>query len=98
MHHKQTVSSMEKTVQTVSAQPQDASVILTEDRLRLKDFEYAQPLHDLAFLLEIDALAHDKEVPKYRIFSLSRAAYSLDGYSTNIDKWLDGSLGDYELD
>ncbi len=89
---------MEKTFQTVSAQPQDASVISTEDRLRLRDFEYAQPLHDLAFLLEIDALAHDKEVPKYRIFSLSRAAYSLDGYSTNIDRWLDGLLGDSELD
>jgi histidinol phosphatase-like PHP family hydrolase/predicted nuclease with RNAse H fold/dephospho-CoA kinase len=52
----------------------------------------------LAFLLEIDALANESEVPKYRTFSLWRAALSLDSYSTTIDRWLDGTLPDEQLD
>jgi histidinol phosphatase-like PHP family hydrolase/predicted nuclease with RNAse H fold/dephospho-CoA kinase len=68
------------------------------DYFRLRDFEYAQPLYDLAYLLEIDALSKGQEIPKYRTFSLWRAAYSFDGYSTALDKWLDGQLSDASLD
>src|SRR6266446_10002888 len=71
---------------------------IAEDYFRIRDFEYAQPLYDLAFLLEIDALANESEVPKYRTFSLWRAALSLDCYSTTIDRWLDGTLPDDGLD
>lgn len=65
---------------------------------RLRDFEYAQPLYDLAFLLEVDALSKGAEAPKYRTFSLWRAGYSLDGYGTTIDRWLDGEIKDEDLD
>ena len=65
---------------------------------RLRDFEYVQPLYDLAFFLEIDALSKGTEVPKYRTFSLWRAGYSLDGYGTSIDRWLDGDAIDADLD
>lgn len=65
---------------------------------RLRDFEYAQPLYDLAFLLEVDALCKGAEAPKYRTFSLWRAGYSLDGYGTTIDRWLDGEIKDEDLD
>jgi histidinol phosphatase-like PHP family hydrolase/predicted nuclease with RNAse H fold/dephospho-CoA kinase len=37
-------------------------------------------------------------VPKYRTFSLWRAGYSLDGYGTTIDRWLDGTARDEDLD
>jgi hypothetical protein len=52
----------------------------------------------LAFLLEVDALAKRIEIPKYRTFSLWRAGYSLDGYGTTIDRWLDGLLNSEGLD
>ena len=68
------------------------------DYFRIRDFEYVQPLYDLAFLLEVDALAKGTEVPKYRTFSLWRAGYSLDGYGTTIDQWLEGKSGDESLD
>jgi histidinol phosphatase-like PHP family hydrolase/predicted nuclease with RNAse H fold/dephospho-CoA kinase len=68
------------------------------DYFRIRDFEYVQPLYDLSFLLEVDALAKGAEVPKYRTFSLWRAAYSLDGYGTTIDRWLEGKSGDESLD
>jgi histidinol phosphatase-like PHP family hydrolase/predicted nuclease with RNAse H fold/dephospho-CoA kinase len=68
------------------------------DYFRVRDFEYVQPLYDLAFLLEVDALAKRAQVPEYRTFSLWRAAYSLDGYGTTIDRWLDGLAGDDDLD
>jgi len=68
------------------------------DYFRIRDFEYVQPLYDLAFLLEVGALARGVEVPKYRTFSLWRAAYSLDGYGTTIDRWLDGTARDEDLD
>src|SRR5690349_58477 len=71
---------------------------IPEDYFRIRDFEYVQPLYDLAFLLEIDALANESEVPKYRTFSLWRAALSLDSYSTTVDQWLDGTLPDAQLD
>lgn len=74
------------------------TVDLPNDYLRIRDFEYAQPLYDLAYLLEVDAMAKVLEVPKYRTFSLWRAAYSFDGYSTTIDEWLDGKAGDRVLD
>lgn len=70
----------------------------TADYFRIRDFEYAQPLYDLAFLLEVAALAKGAEVPKYRTFSLWKAAYSLDGYGTMIDRWLDGTAQDSDLD
>lgn len=65
---------------------------------RRRDFEIVQPLYDLAFLLEVGALSSGAEPPKYRTFSLWRAAYSLDGYSTVIDRWMDGELQDQDLD
>ena len=65
---------------------------------RIRDFEYVQPLYDLAFLLEVGSLAKGSDVPKYRTFSLWRAGYSMDGYGTNIDRWLDGSAADSDLD
>jgi len=68
------------------------------DYFRIRDFEYVQPLYDLAFLLEVDALAKGTEIPKYRTFSLWRAGYSLDGYGTTIDRWLDGTGRDEDLD
>ncbi len=71
---------------------------LDNDYLRIRDFEYVQPLYDLAFLLEVDALARNADVPKYRTFALWRAAYSLDGYGTTIDQWLDGTIGKADLD
>ena len=71
---------------------------LSDDYFRIRDFEYAQPLYDLAFLLEVEALRTGKDIPKYRIFSLWKAAYRMDGYTTSIDRWLDGKLRDKELD
>ena len=65
---------------------------LGSDYFRIRDFEYVQPLYDLAFLLEVDALAKGTEVPKYRTFSLWRAGYSLDGYGTTVDRWLDRAV------
>jgi histidinol phosphatase-like PHP family hydrolase/predicted nuclease with RNAse H fold len=82
------------TLASVSTPPQSIS----DDYFRIRDFEYAQPLYDLAFLLEVDALRTGREVPKYRIFSLWKAAYRLDGYTTAIDRWLDEQLPDRELD
>lgn len=82
--------------------PGESEVISTasldRDYFRIRDFEYVQPLYDLAFLLEVDALAKGTEVPKYRTFSLWRAGYSLDGYGTTIDRWLDGITHDEDLD
>ena len=71
---------------------------LHREYFRVRDFEFVQPLYDLAFLLEIDALTKGLEVPKYRTFSLWRAAYRLDGYGTAIDRWLEGAIPDQELD
>lgn len=65
---------------------------------RIRDFEYVQPLYDLAFLLEIDAISKGIEPPKYRTFSLWRAGLSLDSYGTTIDRWLDGELSAVDLD
>jgi histidinol phosphatase-like PHP family hydrolase/predicted nuclease with RNAse H fold/dephospho-CoA kinase len=71
---------------------------VAEDYFRIRDFEYVQPLYDLAFLLEIDALATESEVPKYRTFSLWRAALSLDSYNAIIDRWLDGDSPEAAFD
>jgi len=75
-----------------------AAAVPNGDYFRIRDFEYVQPLYDLAFLLEVDALAKGTEIPKYRTFSLWRAGYSLDGYGTTIDRWLDGTARDEDLD
>jgi histidinol phosphatase-like PHP family hydrolase/predicted nuclease with RNAse H fold/dephospho-CoA kinase len=69
-----------------------------KEYFRLRDFEYVQPLYDLAFLLEVDALAKSSAIPQYRTFSLWRAAFSLDGYSSVIDRWLEGASSDEDLD
>jgi histidinol phosphatase-like PHP family hydrolase/predicted nuclease with RNAse H fold/dephospho-CoA kinase len=71
---------------------------LPADYFRIRDFEYSQPLYDLAFLIEVRALAERIEIPKYRTFSLWRAGFSLDGYGTTIDRWLDGTARDDALD
>src|ERR1035437_8555428 len=71
---------------------------ITSEYFRIRDFELVQPLYDLAFLLEIDALAKGVEIPKYRTFSLWRAGLSLDGYGTTIDSWLDGAIRNEDLD
>src|SRR5205085_6024620 len=71
---------------------------LDPDYFRIRDFEYVQPLYDLSFFLEIGALAKGIESPKYRVFSLWRAALSLDSYGTTVDRWLDGALADGDLD
>lgn len=81
-----------------SSRPSKKKQPLAEDYFRIRDFEYVQPLYDLAFLLEVGSLAKKAEVPKYRTFSLWRAGYSLDGYGTTIDRWLDGVIGDDDLD
>jgi len=75
-----------------------AATVPNGDYFRIRDFEYVQPLYDLAFLLEVDAIAKGTEIPKYRTFSLWRAGYSLDGYGTTIDRWLDGTARDEDLD
>lgn len=62
---------------------------LTADYFRPRDFEYVQPLYDLAFLLQIDAQAKQTDVPEYRTFALWKAALALDGYTTNVDCWLE---------
>ena len=71
---------------------------LRPDYWLLRDFEYVQLLHDLAFFLEVDALANKVPVPEYRSFSLFRAAYSLDSYDTTIARWLSGVSADQVLD
>jgi histidinol phosphatase-like PHP family hydrolase len=78
--------------------PEANSEQLSVDYFRIRDFEYAQPLCDLAYLLEVDAIAKSLEISKYRTFALWRAAYSFDGYCTLIDKWLDNEIKDAELD
>ena len=62
--------------------------LLPGNYFRPRDFEYAQPLYDLAFLLQVDALVKQRPVPEYRTFALWKAALRLDGYSTNVDTWL----------
>jgi len=89
--------------QSSSRRPKGAQEVVAEeavsnDYFRLRDFEYVQPLYDLAFLLEVDALAKGTEIPQYRTFSLWRAGYSLDGYGTTIDRWLHGIARDEDLD
>ena len=76
----------------------NGTTTISKEYFRLRDFEYAQPLYDLAFLIEVDALAKGDEVPKFRTFSLWRAGYSLDGYGSTIDRWLEGTIRDEDLD
>ncbi len=76
----------------------NSTTTISKEYFRLRDFEYAQPLYDLAFLIEVDALAKGNEVPKFRTFSLWRAGYSLDGYGSTIDRWLEGTIQDGDLD
>jgi histidinol phosphatase-like PHP family hydrolase/predicted nuclease with RNAse H fold/dephospho-CoA kinase len=71
---------------------------LDPDYFRPRDFEHVQPLYDLAYLLQIDALAKNEDVPEYRVFALWKAALSLDGYTTNVNRWLHGDADDDTLD
>ena len=63
----------------------------------LRDFEYAQVLYDLAFLLEIKAFVLHKDSPKYRVLSLKKAAQGIDSYSNNIARWLRDEIKDSDL-
>jgi histidinol phosphatase-like PHP family hydrolase/predicted nuclease with RNAse H fold/dephospho-CoA kinase len=90
--------SSKQTSRSRTKRARKGEVRIATDYFRLRDFEYAQPLYDLAFLLEVDAIANGREIPKYRTFSLWRAAYSLDGYGSTIDHWLDGTSTDQDLD
>lgn len=73
-------------------------VVATPDYADVRDFELVQPLYDLAFLLELDALAKGNAVPKYRTFSLWRAALHLDGYGVALGRWLKGDVANAALD
>ena len=74
-----------------------ASTFSIEDYLRLRDFEYAQPLYDLAFILDYEAAKGERKSEKYRTSALFKAAYKLDGYSTSVDRWL-SSPNEIKLD
>lgn len=71
---------------------------LGADYFRPRDFEHVQPIYDLAYLLQIDALSKNEDSPEYRIFALWKAALSLDGYSTNVNRWLRGDADEDILD
>ena len=71
---------------------------LEPDYFRPRDFEYAQPLYDLAYLLEVDALAKNEDAPEYRTFALWKAALSIDGYTGNVSRWLEDTGNDSVLD
>src|ERR1035438_2808422 len=93
-----TAAPQDSVIPLASQDGKSAPAISPDDYFRLRDFEYVQPLYDLAFLLEVDALARNAEAPSYRVFSLWRAGYSLDGYGTTVDRWLDGETSDEDLD
>src|SRR5579862_2434377 len=67
---------------------QGLEVWLRTDYYDPRDFEYAQPLYDIAFLLQVDSIAKKVAVPEHRCFALWKAALSLDGYTTNVHRWL----------
>src|ERR1035438_6706251 len=71
---------------------------LGPDYFRPRDFEHVQPLYDLAYLLQIDAIARGIKVPEHRAFALWKAALSLDGYTTNVNRWLHGDADEGTLD
>jgi histidinol phosphatase-like PHP family hydrolase/predicted nuclease with RNAse H fold len=63
-----------------------------------RDFEIVQPIYDLAFLLKLKSTAERSKEPAYRVFSLNKAAHSLDGYSSSLSRWIEGKLSDDYLD
>ena len=77
---------------------QNPKKVPTEEYFLPRDFEIVQPIYDLAFLLKINGSQVESSIPKYRIFSLGKAAHSLDGYSAVISKWLKGQLNKNDLD
>ena len=64
----------------------------------LRDFEYSQILYDMAFLVQLAAIATNNEIPKFRLKSIIKAAYSIDGYSTIISEWLNDIKKETHLD
>ncbi len=78
--------------------PKKHLLTLGSDYFRPRDFEHVQPLYDLAYLLQIDALAKNVDIPEYRVFALWKAALSLDGYTTNVNRWLRGDADEDTLD
>ncbi len=77
---------------------QNPERVPAEEYFLPRNFEIVQPIYDLAFLLKINGSQVESAIPKYRIFSLGKAAHSLDGYSAVISKWLKGQLNDNDLD
>lgn len=71
---------------------------IPDNYFEIRDFEYSQFIYDLVYISEIASLAVRKKITKYRLKSLSRAAYSIDGYSTQTSDWLNGNIEDNELD
>lgn len=53
---------------------------------RYRDYEIAQPLYDLAFVLEIDSLLEGTKIPKYRKLALWKAALAIDSYGSSLEK------------
>jgi histidinol phosphatase-like PHP family hydrolase/predicted nuclease with RNAse H fold/dephospho-CoA kinase len=78
--------------------PEPDSGSLGPDYFRPRDFEYVQPLYDLAYLLQIEAITKKEDVPEYRVFALWKAALGLDGYTTNVNRWLHSDTDEDLLD
>jgi histidinol phosphatase-like PHP family hydrolase/predicted nuclease with RNAse H fold/dephospho-CoA kinase len=78
--------------------PEQHLPFLGSEYFRPRDFEHVQPLYDLAYLLQIDALSKNQDLPEYRVFALWKAALSLDGYTTNVNRWLHGDANEDTLD
>jgi len=62
----------------------------TETADYLRDFEFAQPIYDLAFGLDVLRYYKGLSDGSYRSTSLWLAAYRLDGYSTSVKRMLLG--------
>jgi histidinol phosphatase-like PHP family hydrolase/predicted nuclease with RNAse H fold/dephospho-CoA kinase len=63
-----------------------------------RDYEIAQPLYDLAFVLEIAAILAGTKTPKYRKLALWKAALAIDSYGSFVEKSLLASLANGETE
>lgn len=59
-----------------------------EPYFRYRDYEFAQPLYDLAFVLEIASLIERVKTPKYRKLALWKAALAIDSYGSFVEESL----------